>query len=105
MQLMMQGNAAPVVPEQPVPRAGFNFTYFKEGEEPQQPEEPIITSHMQPGMMPYPHMVPPMYYNHSMEPSSAQPAIPATKEVKVRASVSTKKKGLVVPSVVMKAKK
>lgn len=95
MQMMMTGNHAPVVPmsEQTVPNAGFNFTYLKEGEEPREPEPPVTS--MQPGMVPY--MMPSMMYN--------QPPAPANKEIKVRSSATTKKKGLVVPSVVMKSKK
>ena len=118
MQLMMQGNSAPVTPEQhyvPV-SSGFNFTYVKEGEEQPQPapHHPVMMHPMQPpGMMmpPYAHMMPPMYgalmnANQLMtgpqsQSSQAQPSNPNPRP----STTSSSKKVSMVPSVVVKSKK
>ena len=106
MQLMMQGNVKPAMPTpaQPMAHTAFNFTYFKEGEEPPQPEQPTMMQPMQTGILSY-GQLPQMYNQPMMQSPPVQPSIPTTKEIKPRLSVPSKSKRLAVPSVVMKAKK
>ena len=116
MQLMMNGNSAPAMPEQhhvPAPHSGFNFTYVKEGEEQPQPapQHPVMMHPMQPGMMhPYPpHMAPPMYgapMNATQVMSSPQSPQAQPSNPKPRPSTTpSSKKSSMVPSVVVKSKK
>jgi hypothetical protein len=118
MQLMMQGNSAPPMPEQyhaPAPSSGFNFTYIKEGEEQPQaaPQHPVMMLPMQPGTMMSPYhyaqMMPPMYGGPmNADKVMTGPQSPQVQPSNPKSRPSTtpsSKKASMVPSVVVKSKK
>lgn len=118
MQLMMQGNSAPPMPEQyhaPAPSSGFNFTYIKEGEEQPQaaPQHPVMMLPMQPGTMMSPYhyaqIMPPMYGGPmNADKVMTGPQSPQVQPSNPKSRPSTtpsSKKASMVPSVVVKSKK
>jgi len=134
MQMMMKDIPMPpppqVMPVQQTTRTAFNFSYVKEGEEPEtQPPLPMMTNPMPPpAMMPQyfppqgqhmhmmpPHMMPPMYgVNNQSMMSPPTPVVAgngttqahASRTSKPNANITTAKKSApMVPSVVVRAKK